>query len=204
MLFSFCLKPPLIMSGILKFTGNTILLSIAVAFLFSCTNNSKNNLKIFKELDESLVKSNLRIKRSSENIYASLQEKLMDASTSTKAGIWQPKAEIIGKLSKEIINYIDSLKIKLKKEAGMTGQGTFQENDINAVNRFFGNNEKGEELYSKLIKYKRDIFSVDPMIVRAFDKNILLTSESFDASGERKTFTETFLKIFRLWGHYQY
>lgn len=182
------------MPGILKFTGKLFLLATTVVFLFSCSNNSKNNLTVFKALDESLVRSNLRIGSSNEAIYASLQEKLMDASTSTKAGIWQPKVAMIGKLSKEIINYFDSLKIQLKKEAGLTEQGTFQEDDINAVNRFFGKNARGEELYSKLIKYKQDVLSVDPMIMREFEKNLLLTTKSFDANTERKNFSEIFFK----------
>jgi GldM N-terminal domain len=116
----------------------------------------------------------------------------MDPATSTKAAIWQPKAMMIGKLSKVIINYIDSLKTQLKEEAGLTEQGTFQEDNINAVNRFFGKNTRGEELYSKLIKYKQDVFAIDLLISNTFEKIITITvNEVTEKADGEKIFTKT-------------
>jgi gliding motility-associated protein GldM len=180
------------MSGISKFTGNSFLLATAVAFLFSCTNNSKNNLTVFKALDESLVRSNRVIVSSNENVYHALDEKLYDFRTSTKAGIWQPKAMQIQKLSQEMINYIDSLKTELKKEAGLKEEGVFTEDDVNAVNTLFNKKSKGEELYTKLKKYKPDILAVDFLIMSEFEKKTILTTVEYDNSKKGMTFTKTF------------
>jgi gliding motility-associated protein GldM len=180
------------MSGISKFTGNSFLLVTAVAFLFSCTNNSKNNLTVFKVLDASLSKSNQMINQSNEDIYHGLEEKLNDPSASTKAGIWQPRAMQIQKLSQEMINYIDSLKTELKKEAGLTEKGSFKEDDVSAVNRLFSKKAKGEELYTKLIKYKQDVFAIDLLISNTFEKAITITTNDVtEKIGGEKVFTKT-------------
>jgi gliding motility-associated protein GldM len=181
------------MSGISKFTGNSFLspITIASVFLFSCTNNSKNNLTVFKALDESLVKSNQVIKQSNQDIYHGLEEKLKDPSTSAKAGIWQPRAMQIQKLSQDMINYIDNLKTELEKEAGLTEKGSFNEADVSAVNRLFSKKGKGEELYTKLIKYKQDVFAIDLLISNTFEKTITITTNASEITEDEKKFTKT-------------
>jgi gliding motility-associated protein GldM len=181
------------MSGILKFTGNSFLLATAVAFLFSCTNNSKNNITVFKALDESLVKSNYLLGISCENTCRVMEDKLNDPSTNYRATVWYPKAMQIQKLSQEAINYIEDLKTELKKEAGLTEEGIFKEDDVNIVNRFFSKNAKGEEFFTRLQKYKKDVLAIDDLIMNEFEKTITLTTKEYDVSKEGKTFTKTFL-----------
>lgn len=168
------------------------MLATAVVFLFSCSNNSKNNLNVFKALDESLVRSNQAIKHSNEAVYASLADKLTDPLTNYKATIWHPKAMQIQKLSKDIIDYIEGLKEELKKEAGLTEKGSFKEDDVNAVSRLFSKKAKGEELYSKLKKYKADVLATDTLIKNEFNKSILFTASKQDQND--KTFTGVFFK----------
>jgi gliding motility-associated protein GldM len=180
------------MSGILKFTGNSFLLVTTVIFLFSCSNNSKNNLTVFKVLDASLSNSNRIINQSNEDIYRAIEEKLNDPSTNAKAAIWQPRAMQIKKLSQEIVKYIDSLKTALKKEAGLSERNLFDEEDINAVNRLFIKKAKGEELYTKLIKYKQGIFAIDLLISNTFEKIITITTNDVTEKADvEKIFTKS-------------
>jgi gliding motility-associated protein GldM len=181
------------MSGISKFTGNSFLLATAIAFLFSCTNNSKNNLTVFKALDESLVRSNYLLGISCENTCRVMEDKLNDPSTNYRATVWYAKAMQIQKLSRGVINYIEDLKMELKKEAGLTEEGIFKEGDLNIVNRFFSKNAKGEEFFTRLQKYKKDVLAIDDLIMNEFEKTTTLTTKEFDVSKGGKTFTETFL-----------
>jgi hypothetical protein len=134
-----------------------LIISFTFIFLCSCTNNSKNNLESYEILNEGLNNSNQTIDRASRTIYVSLQQKLNDPGTNYKAIIWYPKATRIQALSKDIITYMEDLKTELKKEAGLTiknEQESFGEDNINAVNQIFQKKAKGDELYSRLMKYK--------------------------------------------------
>jgi gliding motility-associated protein GldM len=171
---------------------NPVLLasSTFLAIFFSaCSNKPDNNLIAFKALDESIINSTKIINRSSESIYMALENKLMDSRTNFQAKIWQPKAMRIQQLSKDMYDYIDELKISLKKEAGLKineGQEVFRENDRNAVNYLFGSKGKAKELYERLKQYKRDILAIDSQMSDAFNNTVLLTTESFDTLSNKQ------------------
>src|ERR1700760_357569 len=132
-------------------------------------NVSSEILNAFKVVDKSLQTSNKNIANSNTTIYESLKEKMNDAGTKEKATIWNAKAEQVKKLSDDMYKYIDDLKDALKKEAGLKMQKdesgnevpVFNESDLEAATRLFGNGpgggNKGVELQNKLMAYKKDM-----------------------------------------------
>jgi len=155
-------------------TGKYLLLVSSVIFFLSCINNSKND-EAFKILDESLVNSSQIIRRSNEMIYSSLNTKLSDPSTHYKAEIWYPKAMQIQKLSADITDYIEQLKVNTRKEGEL-------------------NNDESNKLYNQLIKYKNDIMHIDSEMTAVFDTTIILTTRPFDTKKDKKDFTKTFFE----------
>src|SRR6476660_1669940 len=85
------------------------LLLILIVIFYSCANDSRNDSTI-KMLDENLVSSNDIIDRSTVIVYISLEDKLSDPTTAPKAQIWYPKAKKVKELSKDVTDYIESLK----------------------------------------------------------------------------------------------
>jgi hypothetical protein len=115
----------------------------------------------------------------------SMNEKLNDPVTSTKAGIWYPKARYIQQLSEDAFNYIETLKNVVKMEAGLEsddGKEIYNEKDKKVVERVFITNGNAKELYTTLKKYKQDVLSVDRKIDEVFKDIIQLVSESFISS----------------------
>ncbi|HYH15528.1 MAG TPA: gliding motility protein GldM, partial [Flavisolibacter sp.] len=73
-------------------------------------NVSAEILNAFKTVDRSLVSTNNTINNSTETIMASFDEKLKEAESAAKAAEWQPKAAQAVALTKDLNNYITSLK----------------------------------------------------------------------------------------------
>jgi len=150
-----------------------ILLATSVAFIYSCSNNS-NNIAAFKALDEGLTNSNKLIDRSTETIYKSLEDKLSDPGTAQKAQIWYPKADMIKKLSTGITDYIENLKADVRKETTLS-------------------NAKAAALYKQLTNYKGDLMNIDSAMTDEFEKNIVITTISFDTiQTSQKDFAKNF------------
>jgi len=172
------------------------ILFILVVFLSACSEKSENDLAVFKALDESLVNSNLTLARSSQTIYMSLEEKTRDPATSQKAMIWHPKAMVVKKYSSDIIDFIEILKDKLKKEAGfkkVAGKELFNENNMKAVNVLFNEKGMGKELHDKLKKFRRDILSIDIQMDSVFRQTLVVITKSFDtSSSKQQDFTGVF------------
>src|SRR3982750_4234202 len=74
-------------------------------------NVSSEILNAFKVVDKSLVTSNTNLSSANATIYESLKAKMADPGTREKAIIWNDKAEQAKKLSTDLSNYIDQLKI---------------------------------------------------------------------------------------------
>lgn len=171
-----------------KFGGGNkpaLLISVwmLVVCLAACSDRRENELAVFKALDESLENANLTIARSNQAIYMELEEKSRDPATSQKATIWLPKAMVVRKYASDLVSYIDSLKDKLKKEAGLrkvSNKEFFNENDREAVNTLFKDKEMGNELYGKIKEFRRDILSIDIQMGSAFRSTLLITALSPD------------------------
>lgn len=170
---------------------------IFFAFVFSsCANKSDSVLAVFKATEEGLIQSNIAILNSSSFIYKELDSKLSKPESIQQASIWQPKAMLIKEKSTGIINYLDSLIIELKKEAGLRLENmreVYKEDDLDAVSRLFIKKNTGEELYEKLQKYRRDILAADPELNKQFGDNSIIITKDFELAGsKKKDFTKTF------------
>src|SRR3979411_2727515 len=73
-------------------------------------NVSAEILNAFKTVNNSLQTTNNTINHSTETIITSLQEKMSDPTSATKAQIWYPKAQRAQDLTKQVYTYIQGLK----------------------------------------------------------------------------------------------
>ena len=82
-------------------------------------NVSAEILNAFKTVDRSLMIASGVAEQKNEEIFKSFKAKLEDPTTREKAAIWEPKAQQARKLSDELYNYIEGLKLELKKESDL-------------------------------------------------------------------------------------
>ena len=130
-------------------------------------NVSSEILHAFKVVDESMLKSNGVVTKSSTDIVAQLDaaQKGTDAANAAKAAIWKPKADSALKFTNDLIAKIEAYKAQLisesnpKTEDGVT---TYSEDNLDAATRIFATKGEGEVLRSALEKFKTDVVSVLP------------------------------------------
>lgn len=163
-------------------------------------NVSAEILEAFKTVDTSLKNSTASIQKSNELLYKSLEDKLADPQSAEKAKIWMPKAEQAKKLSEDMNNYIESLKMDLKKNAGLTtkdGKESFKEDNLDASTRLFENSGKGKELENRLNQYKQQMLAIDPETIgKEFANNFPVSTETTKGQeGKVKDFTTTYFHM---------
>jgi gliding motility-associated protein GldM len=124
-------------------------------------NVSAEILNAFKTVDQSLIKSNLSIRDQVENIKQNFDAALKDPKTAANAALWKPKAEQVSKLSKELTDFIETLKTDIKVGAGDKGDGKFKDDDLDVTTRLIINNGKGDELKEKLTAYIEALKALD-------------------------------------------
>ncbi len=156
-------------------------------------NVSSEILNAFKVVDKSLQNSSANLTNANSTLYASLTEKLNDPKSAEKAKIWEPKAEQAKKLSDDFIQYLDDLKVQLKKNSDLTivdGKESFKEDNLDAATRLFDNQGKGKELEAKLAQYKKAMLDIDPEIRAKFEKTLPIdTDPPVGQDGVKKDFT---------------
>lgn len=162
-------------------------------------NVSAEILTAFKLVDGSLQNSNTNIDLANNTLYKSLSDKLADPQSAEKAKIWQPKAEVVKKMSAEMMQYLEDLKGELKKESGLRmvdGKESFKEDNLDASTRLFETKGKGKELEAKLLKFKEDILNLDPEIRKRFEKSLQIeTTPPAGLEGKTKDFTGAFFHM---------
>jgi hypothetical protein len=150
---------------------------LALIFLFSCSHNRSENTTAVEILNEGLVNSCAKIDSESNSLYRLIEAKLLDPKFSPQANLWQPVASKIQLFSDHIYIYIDSLK-----------------NDLNHKPDLFKSNEKGNELFNRLINYKQNLLELNPEINSVFRNRVLLISKPFDFQiSNQKDFNQFFL-----------
>ena len=173
-----------------------VYLFLLVILFSSCANKSQTNLLAFRALHRSLVNSNTFIIKQNSLLFELIENKSREQATSVSSPNWQSKAALVKKISTEIIDYIDGLKINLKQEAGFTminEREFFREDDVNAVHSLFETKGKAEELKQRLIKYESDILAIAEEIDSAFKNTINFTIRLSDPNKDyQKPFTEMF------------
>ncbi len=127
-------------------------------------NVSSEILNAFKVVNRSINTSNDVITGKNQVTYEAFKKDLEDPQTKAKAAIWAPKAEEVQKISRDLFNYIEDLKLSLKKEAdlkiGKDGKEDFREDNLDASTRLMDKKEKGKELYNKLGDFKKQLIAV--------------------------------------------
>lgn len=135
-------------------------------------NVSSEILNAFKTVDHSLKTATEIVERKNTDVFKSFKRKFDDPKTHEKAAIWMPKAEKAKVLADEVYNYIEGLKLDLKKESGLkteNGQESFKEDDLDAPTRLLvsmppNGKGKGNELFAKLKQFRDQLLAIDPDI----------------------------------------
>lgn len=163
-------------------------------------NVSNEVINAFKVVDKSLITSNSNISASNNTLYKSLEEKLTKNESREKAEIWEPKAMQAKKYSEEMMNYIDSLKLALKKAADLRikadGSEDFREDNLDASTRLFETHKEGERLEARLNQYKNNMLAIDPTIKAQFENNFPVnTTPPLSQEGKKLDFTQAFFHM---------
>ncbi|AXY77245.1 gliding motility protein GldM [Paraflavitalea soli] len=126
-------------------------------------NVSSEILNAFKVVNTSIATSNAVITDKNNLTYKSFEAKLADEQTKAKAAIWAPKAEQVKKISADLFNYIENLKLDMKKKSKLEikdGVEHYSEDNLDAPTKLMDNEGKGKELYDRLNAYKTQVIAV--------------------------------------------
>jgi gliding motility-associated protein GldM len=139
-------------------------------------NVSSEILNAFKTVNKSLENTNVTVNKSTETIMKSLVDKLSDPTTAAKAQIWYPKAQIAQGFSKEVYNYIQSLKDRILIESGGDPKDPtkrFKEDNLDIATRIMVEKGDGQKLFNMLKDYRNNILTkVDPSVGEEFKNSL--------------------------------
>src|ERR1700722_10336955 len=131
-------------------------------------NVSVEVLNAFKTVNNSLEKSNNVVTAKNDLTYKAFEREVTDPQTMALAKIWAPPANQVKLASLGLIQHIDSLKARLKKESGLKivdGKETMNDGDLDASTRMMDQQGEGPKLYKMLIAYKAYLISrLDPSL----------------------------------------
>ncbi len=143
-------------------------------------NVSAEILNAFTTVDNSLIGTNKQINLSTDQIIASLSEKRNEGASAVKANYWYPKAEQAKKLSTDMFNYIQALRMRILKEAGFdpakNGDSTFKADNLDIATRIMVEEGEGKKLQAALAKYKQDLLAIDPAIAAEFKNSLQINT----------------------------
>jgi hypothetical protein len=126
--------------------------------LVSCSNHSKNDIEIIKALNETIESSNKMLSMFTSDVIYALKDKIHDPASKERAQVWYPKAEKIQQLSKELFDYIENLKSKIK-----------------------GTSVNSNELFERLKNYQKQVLEIDPKITGQFQRSMKVFTQSTDS-----------------------
>jgi len=137
-------------------------------------NVSAEILNAFKTVDRSLMTASGIAEQKNVDIFNSFKKKIEDPKTKEKALIWFPRADKAKVLADDAYQYIEALKLELKKESGLRtidGKDEFKEDDLEAATRLFISNPpdgrgKGKELFDKLQSFKTQLLAINDTITK--------------------------------------
>jgi gliding motility-associated protein GldM len=154
-------------------------------------NVSAEILNAFKIVDSSLTSTNSTINASTTTILSSLNEKRSEPATAVKANEWYPKALLAQSASKELNEYIQTLKSKIMTAAGYNpakGDTTYKLEDLDIATRIMVTEKEGQKLKQKLDEYKAKLLAIDPLIAQEF-KNTLQVNTAMPAVQDKSNNT---------------
>lgn len=169
---------------------------LAIIVLMSCNSKKSIPLSVVRATNESLMQSNSSIASVSIGYYHLLEEKLHSAPTAERASIWQPKAELVRKLSTNASDFISNLKTDITNAVtAKTNDGNIivHDDNMDATERIFVKDGKGKQLYLELKKYKEAMLMIDPELMQVFGKNFLMITNGYnDNKNEEEKFIQDF------------
>jgi gliding motility-associated protein GldM len=159
-------------------------------------NVSSEVIEAFKTVNNSLNNSNANIANGNKVLYESLTKKLSDPNSRAQAEIWQPLAKKAEGLSKEMNDYIETLKKELKDAADakmVTKNGKqieeFKFDNLDASTRIFEQGGKGDELKKRLDAYKVAMLAIHPEIKQNFEANFPVNTDPVEGQEGPKPFS---------------
>jgi gliding motility-associated protein GldM len=139
-------------------------------------NVSAEILNAFKTVDSSLVSTNETVHHSTDAILTSLQEKKSDPTLGAKAQIWYDKAQQAKQESDLVYNYIQTLRMRIMKEAGFdpikNHDSSYKADNLDIATRIMVEQGEGKKLYDMLSNYKRNILGIDNAINNEFKNSL--------------------------------
>jgi gliding motility-associated protein GldM len=138
-------------------------------------NVSAEILNAFKTVNHSLETTNTTVDKSTQTIMGSLQQKLTDPLTATKAQIWYPKAQQVQGYAKNVYSFLDELKTKIVKAAGgdfEKGDSSYKEDNLDVPTRIMVEQGEGKKLKKMLEDYRQNVLTVDPEITKEFSNSL--------------------------------
>ncbi|HEY6977206.1 MAG TPA: gliding motility protein GldM [Chitinophagaceae bacterium] len=162
-------------------------------------NVSAEILNAFKTVDNSLHTANMTIDTKNQQLLSSFEELKNDPKTADRANKWAPLAFEAQSLSKQMIDYIEGLKLEIKKSAKGTPPAyeDFKEDDLEGPTNVMADpGTKGKELLQKLTAYKNSLLNISPDIKAAFQNNLPLDLATPPSSGEiKKSWSDVYFNM---------
>lgn len=168
-------------------------------------NVSNEVISAFQVVNNSLVTSNTNISASNNTLYKSLEAKLKEPQSMEKAAIWEPKAMKAKQYSAEMFDYIEGLKLDLKKAADLRMRWDdkvkdsvedYRMDNLDASTRLFETKKEGEVLKNRLDQYKQQMLNLDPTIKAQFESTFPVnTTPPPSQDGKKKDFTQSFFHM---------
>jgi gliding motility-associated protein GldM len=168
-------------------------------------NVSNEVISAFQVVNNSLVTSNTNISASNNTLYKSLEAKLKEPQSMEKANIWEPKAMKAKQYSTEMFDYIEGLKLDLKKAADLRMRWDdklkdsvedYRMDNLDASTRLFETKKEGEVLKNRLDQYKQQMLDLDPTIKAQFESTFPVnTTPPPSQDGKKKDFTQSFFHM---------
>lgn len=126
-------------------------------------NVSSEILNAFKTVNNSLEKTNTAVNASTDQIIASLTDKLADAGTRAKAEIWLPKANEVKAYAKTANDLIQQFKDDILKESGgdpNNKEKGFKEDNLDVATRMMIKQKKGQQLLQALTDFRTKVLGI--------------------------------------------
>lgn len=163
-----------------------------------CSRSYHQNLSVYRMLNASLVNATTAVSIQNIEIIKATDSYNGDTLSRKNRIHWLPKMNVIHQRSMIMTGYIDSLKVMLKIGAGLeleNGKEIYEEGNYKAVSTLFGLEGKGKELKERMLNFKRELSSIDPVMnalaAEAFFKIVKLEDVTEKPA---KTFEETFFQ----------
>jgi hypothetical protein len=122
-----------------------------------------------KRLDSSLTAANEIVRRTNHSELMAFDNRMKDVWLAEKAAIWLPIMRSAIESSDGMFGYIETVKSRLKKEAGLVvsnGEEKYHEDDIDAATRLMITQEEGKKLMDSLKKFSASITVLLPELAR--------------------------------------